>query len=101
MYIYNITVKVAQQIASNWLLWLQSQHIPDVMKTGCFANFKMLQLLEIDETEGPTYAIQYFCNTITDYENYIANHAEALKQESYKKWGDAFIAFRTLMKEID
>jgi hypothetical protein len=101
MYIYNITIKVAKHITTDWLIWMKENHIPAVMATTCFTHFKMLQLLDIDYSEGPTYAIQYFCATLENYENYLTNHAETLKQESYKKWGDAFIAFRTLMIEVD
>jgi hypothetical protein len=58
--IYNVTIKVEATIADEWLRWLQDEHIPDVMATGCFSNYKIVRLLEVDESEGPTYAVQHY-----------------------------------------
>ncbi|HEY1022825.1 MAG TPA: DUF4286 family protein, partial [Flavisolibacter sp.] len=59
MIIYNVTIKVDASIADAWLAWLLEEHIPEVMQTGCFSDKKVVRLLEVDESEGPTYAIQY------------------------------------------
>ncbi len=53
MIIYNVTIKVDKTIAEDWLLWMQKEHIPEVMATGCFYAYKIVRLLEIDESEGP------------------------------------------------
>ena len=63
MIIYNVTIKVSKSIADNWMQWLKEEHIPDVTGTGCFTTANILQLLEIDDDEGPTYAIQYFAES--------------------------------------
>jgi len=65
--IYNITLKVEAQIADEWLQWMITEHIPEVLKTGCFYDYTILKLLEIDEEEGPTYAIQYRAESKADY----------------------------------
>lgn len=98
--IYNVTVKVDSAIADAWLQWLLKEHIPDIVNTGCFAGNKVVRLLEIDDSEGPTYAIQYSAESKTDYNRYIEIYAELMRQKSYDKWGEVFIAFRSVMEVI-
>lgn len=100
MIIYNVTIKADASIADKWLEWLLKEHVPDVMKTGCFSSYKVVQLLEVDDSEGPTYAIQYHAESKADYNRYIEKYAPALRQVSIDKWGNNFIAFRSLMKVI-
>jgi hypothetical protein len=100
MIIYNVTIKVSKSIADNWMQWLKEEHIPEVTGTGCFTNANILQLLEIDDDEGPTYAIQYFAESREKYDFYIENFADLMREKSFQKWGDQFIAFRSIMKIV-
>lgn len=101
MLIYNVTTKVATSIAPLWLQWMQQQHIPEVMATGCFTAFKLVRLLEVDDSEGPTYAIQYHAPDRAAYDRYLAEYASALRQAAFDRWGNAFIAFRSLMEVVE
>ena len=101
MFIYNVTIKVKHEIQHIWMEWLKNEHIPEVLATGCFHDFKILQLLEIDDTEGPTFAIQYAAESKAAYNQYIEKHAPLLRQKSYDKWGDQFIAFRSFMQIVN
>ena len=100
MIIYNVTTHVAHAIAADWLAWLGEVHVQQVMATKCFTGYKIMRLLEIDESEGPTYAIQYFAESKSDYNRYLEIHAAALRQQNVDKWGDNFVAFRTLMQIV-
>jgi Domain of unknown function (DUF4286) len=101
MIVYNVTIKVFDAIHTNWLVWLKQEHIPQIMQTGCFTHYKILRLLEVDEDEGPTYAIQYFAESKALYNQYIEKYAEQLRNASYAKWGSNFIAFRSVMQIVD
>jgi hypothetical protein len=98
--IYNVTIKVAPSIAAQWLSWLLNDHIPEVMSTSCFTDHRVLKLLDIDEEEGTTYVIQYSACAMEDYTRYLKEHADNLRKKSFDKWGDNFIAFRTLMEVV-
>ena len=41
----------------------KEEHIPEVMSSGQFSDYKFFRLLEQDETDGVTYIIQYFSST--------------------------------------
>lgn len=101
MYIYNVTIKVAHTIAADWLNWLRQEHIPEMIATGCFESATILQLLENTDEEGPTYAVQYRAPDRTDYERYLTEFAAGMRQKGLEKWGENFIAFRTLMQIVD
>lgn len=100
MIIYNVTIKVEAQIADEWLQWLLNEHIPAVIQTNCFVEYKVLRLLEVDDSEGPTYAIQYHAESKADYNRYISIHSSKLRQLSFDKWGSSFIAFRSVMEVV-
>jgi Domain of unknown function (DUF4286) len=101
MIIYNVTIRVAGAIHTDWLHWLKNEHIPEVIQTGCFTHATILRLMEVDDTEGPTYAIQYFAESKGLYNNYIENHAALLREKSFKKWGNQFIAFRSVLQVVN
>ena len=99
--IYNVTIKIQESIKEEWLAWLKEEHIPEVISTGCFTHAVILQLLEVDNSEGPTFAVQYHAQSKSLYNNYIENHAAVMRQKSFDKWGDKFIAFRSVMQFVN
>lgn len=98
MIIYNVTVKVTHQIAADWVRWMKDEHMPDLIATGLFIDSRLCRLLEQDEADGVTYVAQYFCDSVEDYNDYIRKHAPVMREKGHKKFGDQFIAFRTLMQ---
>lgn len=101
MIIYNVTTKITHTIHEDWLAWMRNIHIPEVLATGCFTKAHILRLLDIDDSEGPTYAIQYHAETREDYERYISQFADTLRQSTINKWGQQMIAFRSLMQLVN
>ncbi len=101
MILYNVTVKVHNSIQSDWLQWMQEVHVHEVLQTECFTHYKILKILEIDHSEGPTYAIQYFAESKALYNKYIEKYSTELKNKSFAKWKDKFIAFRSVMQIVD
>jgi hypothetical protein len=100
MIVYNVTYKVRWSILDRWLAWLQSGHIAAHMATGLFDSHRVFRLLEQDEEEGPTYIVQYFTTSHERYRQFMIQFAPDLQQDSYDRWEDGFIAFRTVLEEI-
>jgi hypothetical protein len=101
MIVYNITIKINTAIETEWLQWQKQEHIPDVMATGQFTEYKFYRLLEQNEPDGITYIVQYFAPSIDHYNTYIAEFAPAIRQKALERWGDKFIAFRTIMQVVN
>lgn len=101
MIVYNITNKIHPSIEEEWIRWQKEEHIPDVMSSQKFIEYKFYKLLEQNEDDGLTYVVQYSASSIEDYKDYITNWAPLLKEKSIKKWGNNFIAFRTVMQIVN
>ncbi|MCG9911257.1 MAG: DUF4286 family protein [Flavobacteriales bacterium] len=99
MIIYNVTVSVDTEIAHDWLAWMRTKHIPDVMATGMFSEFRILKVVT-GENSGVTYAIQYTCESHEVLENYQTEFAPALQKEHIERYGDKAAAFRTVLEII-
>jgi hypothetical protein len=100
MIVYNITIKVNLPIADEWLAWQRQEHIPEIMATKLFDEYKMFLLLEQDEDEGITFTVQYFTSSKERYQKYISAFAPALREKAFAKWGNQFTGFRTIMEAV-
>ena len=96
MIIYNVTINVDESINDEWLEWMKSRHIPDVLATGMFTGYKIFRIRTDDE--GFTYSIQYFLKSDEDYEKYQKDFAPKLQAEHTEKFKNKFVAFRTVME---
>lgn len=101
MIVYNVTSHVALPIADAWLAWMKEVHIPEVLKTALFTHYRILHILEQDETEGITYAVQYFASSLENAQQYVQVYAPTLREKVLKQWGEQVISFRTLMESVD
>jgi len=101
MFIYNVTTKVDWTIHEAWLEWMKEEHMQEVVATGCFTHYRLLRLLEVDETEGPTYAVQYFAESKSSYNRYVEKYSAELRKKAVDKWGQRMIAFRSVMQVVD
>jgi Domain of unknown function (DUF4286) len=100
MIVYNITMKVETAIAGEWIKWQREEHIPEIMATGLFESYKFFRLLEQDETDGPTYIVQYYTSSSEKYNRYLSQNAPVLRKKATDKWGSRFVAFRTLLETV-
>lgn len=99
MILYNITTKVDWSVHDEWLEWMKEKSIPDLVDTFFF-DFKMLRLLHIDDTDGPTYAVQYFTESIALYKKFVVIQLNIHSQKESNKWGNNVISFSTVMEVV-
>lgn len=99
MYIYNVTVSIDKTVAEEWLNWMKTIHVPDVLKTGYFTENKICRVLNVDD-EGATYSIQYTFKEMADIEAYQKNDAKRLQDEHSKRYEGKYAAFRTLLEIV-
>ncbi len=100
MILYNVTVKILGTLEEEWLKWMQEVHIPDVMNTGLFVEYKICKIFEESEDGGVTYAFQYYCKDMATFQEYQTKHAKALQADHTNRYKDKYVAFRTLMEVI-
>jgi len=101
MIIYNVTVQVEDSIAAQWLSWMQQEHIPEVMNTGCFLKYQLVKIFNAEHNSTTTYAVQYYAADNTQLDHYLETYAQNLRHKGFELWGNRFIAFRTIMEVIE
>ncbi len=100
MILYNVTVAIDPSVEKEWVNWMRSVHIPDVMATGCFIESRFSKV-QTEEEEGLSYAITYLCEHKELLEKYRNNYAPELQKEHSEKFNGRFAAFRTLLDVIE
>ncbi len=100
MIIYNVTVNIEKDVHDDWFEWIKAVHIPDVMKTGMFLEYRMLKVLGDEDSGGHTYSIQYTCESMDLYLRYETEFAPELRKDVQARYGTKFIAFRTLLEPV-
>ncbi len=101
MILYNVTVRLEEAIHDDWVRWMKAIHIPDVMKSGLFIDYRMSRMLSTEVDEAPTYTIQYRLQSLKQLDVYQREFAPTLQKEHIDRYQDQALAFRTLMEIVD
>jgi hypothetical protein len=97
--VYSVTVAVQRDAEEEWLEWMTSVHVPDVVRTGCFSRSRIFRVLGAEGDE-PTYVIQYYCDSMEEYRRYQENFAPALQKDHTDRFAGRFRASRQLVEEV-
>lgn len=100
MILYNVTVSIDPAIQEDWLEWMRSTHVPDVMNTGCFIESRISRV-HGEEEGGMTYAVSYVCESQEMYDHYQATHAPSLQKDHSERYAGQVAAFRTLLTILE
>lgn len=100
MIIYSVTVNIEDSSEADWLSWMKSVHIPQVMDTDLFTDYRIMKVLTRQEDEtGQTYNIQYECESMEHFEEYQKKHSQLIQKEHTDRYSGKFFAFRTLLEK--
>ena len=101
MIIYNITTLVSWPVHEDWKEWMINEQLPQILSTQLFTHYRMVRLLEVNEDEGPTYAVQLYLNNIANFYLYREKHLEEFQKKEKLAWGDYTSSFASLMEVIN
>ena len=100
MYIYNVTVHVEPKVENDWLEWMKKIHLPEMIATGKFIEARLFKVITDQNQGGVSYATQYLCNSVDEYNAYLQENAATLRQKASDRFGNTILAFRTQLEEI-
>jgi hypothetical protein len=100
MILYNVTVSIDPEIDQEWLTWMRTHHIPQVMDSGCFVESRISRI-HSEEEGGLTYSIMYLCPSEEKMDEYREKFAPALQKEHSDRFAGRFAAFRTFLTVIE
>jgi uncharacterized protein DUF4286 len=100
MIIYNVTINIHESVHDQWLDWMQTKHINEVLATGKFTSARLIRVLIEEEMGGVTYSVQFTTDCKETLQKYYAEDAPRLREESARLFGDKMLAFRTELELI-
>jgi len=99
MYIYNVTINVLEEIHDEWVNWMKTEHIPEMLGTGKFSKALMSKVLVEEEMGGITYSVQYTTESKEMLQKYYDENAQTLRSRT-KAFEGKFVAFRTELEIV-
>ena len=100
MYLYNITLKIDERIHADWLHWMKTEYLPKMLSYQTFHEYKLYRILHIDDTDGPTYALQLFAESKALYNRFAELYEPEMQQMQQQRWGMQVLGFATLMEYV-
>ena len=97
---YNITIGIDRDVEKEWLQWVKSEHIPEVMRTNMFIDFKIYKILHDQNEDSISYSIQYLAETFENVNVYFEKFAPSLQEKLRLRFKDKHVAFMTLLEEV-
>ncbi|MBA4167817.1 MAG: DUF4286 family protein [Chitinophagaceae bacterium] len=101
MIVYNITMQVSWAVHVAWRQWLADEYLPAILATGLFTHYQLVRVMEVDEEEGATYAMQLYSSDIQTFREFRNSHLPGLQNIERNLWGDNVFSFNSLMEVIN
>lgn len=99
MLLYNVTVGIDKDLEAEWLNWMKSYYLPEVMKSNVFLSYRLYKVLTHEDEGSVSFSIQYFSDDIQKIVYYLNNQGKTLSEEHRAKFKDRHVVFNTLLEE--
>lgn len=93
---YNVTVAIQKTDFDEWISWMKSEHIPDVLETGLFESCEVQRHLDDENDSVVTVTFSYQCQSLESLEMYQSKHAVSLQKEHTERYAGKFKASRVV-----
>jgi len=100
MILYNVTIILDDEIHHEWLNWMKTKQIPDVMNTGNFVSNRMLKVVD-SPNEGVTYCVQYISDTFEKLNEFRQINEHLIQASTPEQFNNKLVVFQTVMEFID
>lgn len=101
MILYNVTVNIEKEVENEWLSWMKAEHIPDVLATGAFVDYKFYKILHNPDESTVNYSVQYFSETMEKLMHYSKHDAPKLQNDVKVKFQEKLVSFRTVLEQVE
>jgi len=99
---YRVSVGVDDDIAEEWLAWMRTIHVPEVLATGCFTGCTFTRQVE-PESRGrrQCFLLEYGLATLDQFKAYEVRHAARLREAHSARYSGQFEASRSIAILVD
>jgi hypothetical protein len=98
--IYSVAVYIDSAVASEWVAWMRTVHIPDVLATRCFRACRLGRTLEPPTEDREAFILEYEAVSSEGLREYRARHAEALQRAHRERYAGRFEASRSVWEVL-
>ena len=93
--IYEVNLTINDDIENAFLEWLE-EHIKEILT---FEGFQSANINKV-EVEGSTqYSVQYQLTNRESLQSYFDNHAQKMREDGIKRFGNQFSATRRILHQ--
>lgn len=90
-----------ESIEQEWLDWMRSKHIKEVLATKLFKSARLSKILSHQEPNQISYSVQYLCENQEKLKAYYQGFATDLRKESAALFKDKIHVFRTELELVE
>ncbi|MEO1653452.1 MAG: DUF4286 family protein [Bacteroidota bacterium] len=92
MLTYEVKIVIEATSEKEWLHWMKTVHVPDVIATGLPLSYQILKVKD----QAYTYVFHYHFASQEAFDHYHQEHSAALQADTSEKFGGKFKAERQL-----
>lgn len=92
MIIYEVKLTVHQEVEQEWIQWMKSQHVADLVATGLLKSYQILKPSQVDQV----YLFHYYFENEADFKAYEQLHADRLREDVKQRYDGKFTGERTI-----
>lgn len=100
MIIYQVEVTVPRNLVEQWLEYMTSHHIDDVVNTGMFVSSELVRVDDPSSNEHVVFRVRYSCESHEKLARYRSEFAPALMADHTRIFGDRVSAVRTVTEQV-
>ncbi|MBU3700114.1 MAG: DUF4286 family protein [Candidatus Kapabacteria bacterium] len=100
MIIYQVEVTVPADLVDQWIEYMTSHHIDDVVGTGMFIRSELHRLTDPIVEGHSVFRVRYTCESQEKLTRYRTEFAPALMADHTRIFGDRVVATRTVSERI-
>jgi hypothetical protein len=97
----NDTTSIHPAQAQNWIQWMQNIVIPLVKNESCIESFRLTKIKGGEDENGITYALQFICKDVADYQHFSQHFDPKLQEEQKNRFQGHFGSFRSVLEVLE
>ncbi|MFN8282241.1 MAG: DUF4286 family protein [Chitinophagales bacterium] len=94
MILYNTTFKVDLDATNEFKIFIENYFSDEKH------NKELYQLLDVDDTDGVTYCLQFLFKNLESYNAHIADHDAVFKTEIVNTFDERVLFFSSVLQKI-
>ena len=97
--IYSETTAVAESVEQNWLQYMKAVHLPALMETGMFLDYRFLKIPASTGVDV-SYNLQLRCESNEKFNEFKAFHENKFQKQIAERYQGNYGAFNTTLEEL-